>query len=89
MYWNNHITNGDGLTICFMSHDNTPDNTLGEANANLIAAAPDLLANCINALAYIEACGVLDAQSGTAADLREAIAKALDVPIGELWRANQ
>ena len=45
MEWNNHIISKDKpyLTICFMTHDGTKDNLEGEANAKLIAAAPDLL----------------------------------------------
>ena len=46
MEWNNHIVSEaePHLTICFMSHDGTPENTTGEANARRIVA-------CVNALA--------------------------------------
>jgi len=45
MEWNNHIISATHphLTICFMSHDGDGINEHGEANARLIAAAPDLL----------------------------------------------
>lgn len=40
MEWNNHLSSVDKphLTICFMSHDGTPDNEEGEANARRLAA---------------------------------------------------
>lgn len=41
MTWNNHIVCGDA-TICFMAHSGHADNANAEANANLIAAAPEL-----------------------------------------------
>jgi azurin len=42
--WNNHIVSCDkpNLTICFMSHDGSPENEVGEANARRIVA-------CVNA----------------------------------------
>lgn len=41
MAWNNHIVSeaNPNLTICFMSHDSTPENEHGEANARRIVAA--------------------------------------------------
>jgi hypothetical protein len=45
MSWNNHIASvpDPKSEICAMFHDGTPNNEIGEANAILIAAAPDLL----------------------------------------------
>jgi hypothetical protein len=45
MHWNNHIVSepNPNLTVCFMTHDGTPENLTGEANARLIAAAPEML----------------------------------------------
>ena len=42
--WNNHIVSATdpNQTICFMTHDNTPENIEGEANARRIVA-------CVNA----------------------------------------
>ena len=44
MEWNNHISSvaEPHKTICFMSHDNTPDNRESEANARLIAQSPNM-----------------------------------------------
>lgn len=41
MHWNNHIVcaGSPNLTICFMTHDNTPENETGDANAALIVEA--------------------------------------------------
>ena len=51
MQWNIHITcsepcsQGDcGLTVCFMAHDGTKENTAGFANATFIALAPERIA---------------------------------------------
>jgi hypothetical protein len=46
MEWNNHIVylRDINQTICFMTHDNTPENEEGEANARRIVA-------CVNACA--------------------------------------
>lgn len=48
MAWNNHIVSAadPNQAICFMTHDNTPDNEKGEANARRIVA-------CVNACAGI------------------------------------
>jgi len=45
MSWNRHIaTEAEPFfTICFMCHSNGVDEACDEANANLVAAAPDLL----------------------------------------------
>lgn len=45
MAWNNHIVQADRphMAICFMTHSGRADNSECEANARLIAAAPDLL----------------------------------------------
>lgn len=45
MEWNNHIAAGEYMRICFMSHYPSRQDEM-EANAHLIAAAPDLLAAC-------------------------------------------
>lgn len=41
MEWNNHIVSVSepGTTICFMTHDGTPDNAIGFGNARLIVNA--------------------------------------------------
>lgn len=44
MEWNNHIYSADGLAVCFMAHSDGKDDERDEANAALVAAAPDLLA---------------------------------------------
>lgn len=46
MEWNNHIVQAarPHIAICFMTHSGKKDNSEAEANASLIAAAPDLLA---------------------------------------------
>lgn len=45
MEWNTHIVSAPRphLTVCFMAHGGKNDNSEGEANAKLIAAAPELL----------------------------------------------
>ena len=45
MSWNNHIVSekDPDQRICFMTHDGTKENERGQANASLVAAAPDLL----------------------------------------------
>ncbi len=44
MEWNRHIYGSDGMCVCFMSHSDGKNPSRDAANANLIAAAPDLLA---------------------------------------------
>jgi len=44
MEWNNHIYAANGLAVCFMAHSDGKDVDADEANARLIAAAPDMLA---------------------------------------------
>jgi len=44
MHWNNHIYGADGMCVCFMTHDGTEENIRSEANARLIAAAPEMVA---------------------------------------------
>jgi len=48
MRWNNHIVAPGDKTVCFMSHDGTDENKVGEANAELIETlrnvAPALIA---------------------------------------------
>jgi hypothetical protein len=51
--WNLTIA-GPAVDVCFMCHDSTPGNETGEANARLIASAPDLLAAAKMALQFIE-----------------------------------
>ena len=49
MEWNNHIASVEEphLEVCSMFHTNDMDgNEQGEANAQLVAAAPDLLNGC-------------------------------------------
>lgn len=61
------------IEICQPFHDGTEDNELGEANARLIAAAPDLLAALKGAQRIVER----DFPNGTVAvDIRAAISKA-------------
>lgn len=43
MEWNNHIYSADSTCVCFMAHSDGKDDERDEANARLIAAAPDLL----------------------------------------------
>ncbi len=43
MEWNLAVAAPGDKDVCFMTHDGTPLNELGEANAALIAAAPELL----------------------------------------------
>lgn len=46
--WNNHIVSASdpNQAICFMTHDNTPDNEEGEANARRIVACVNACAGC-------------------------------------------
>lgn len=44
MEWNRHIYGPDGLAVCFMAHSDGKDVARDEANAALIARAPDLAA---------------------------------------------
>lgn len=46
MEWNNHIVQqaSPHIAICFMTHSGKRDNSEAEANARLIASAPELLA---------------------------------------------
>lgn len=53
MEWNREVV-ADGLTICFMAHSNLRAPERDEANACLVAAAPDLLAACRLALDAFE-----------------------------------
>lgn len=48
MEWNNHIASVEHphLEVCSMFHTEENDNEQGEANARLVAAAPDLLNGC-------------------------------------------
>ena len=64
------IVDGDGYTICNPS-------PMGEANARLIASAPDLLAALNDLLADAVRLGITDSEySGSAIAARAAIAKA-------------
>lgn len=51
MGWNNHIVRlaDPNIAICFMSHSGRKDNSQCEANARLIAKAPELL-ECLREL---------------------------------------
>lgn len=71
MQWNNHIVslNDQNQTICFMSHDNTPENEEGEANAQRIVA-------CVNACAgiqteHLERCNAIGAVDEILAERNE------------------
>jgi len=44
MAWNRHIYGPDGNAVCFMAHSDGKDVERDEANAALIARAPDLAA---------------------------------------------
>lgn len=59
MGWNNHIVRADAphLAICFMAHSGTNDNREHEANACLIAAAPELLDALLRAKWVIDELG--------------------------------
>lgn len=90
MEWNIHIVQHDKphITICFMSHDGDGINATGEANARLIAAAPDLLA-ALNLLLYGTDCylddegnSVFAFSTDKLAQSRAAIAKATHAPSG-------
>lgn len=80
--WNNHIVCSEGR-ICFMAHSGPERQDEFDANARLIAAAPDMLAALYEALEYFEAredinyegTGPNDAMSH-AIEIRAAIAKA-------------
>lgn len=54
MEWNNHISSVElpHITICFMTHDGTKENIWAEANAHLIAAAPDMYEALFNLHRY-------------------------------------
>ena len=41
MEWNNHIYGADDMAVCFMAHSDGKDDERDQANAHLIAAAPD------------------------------------------------
>ena len=43
MSWNRHIYGANGLAVCFLAHSNDKAPERDASNANLIAAAPDLL----------------------------------------------
>lgn len=43
MSWNRHIHSDRNTTICFMAHSDGKAEEMDEANARLVAAAPDLL----------------------------------------------
>lgn len=77
--WNHHIyVEGTDDRICFMAHD--PNNqTVCDANAKLIAAAPELLAACQEMEKYMTDCGYFGGkvpQHRMAARARNAIRKA-------------
>lgn len=87
MAWNNHIVDQHGNAVCFMAHSNGRDTERDEANASLIAAAPDLLEALQEVLAtnratsrlpktVLEAELMLDRIRAAAAKAEAAIAKA-------------
>lgn len=53
--WNHHIESSPGNRICFMAHDGADHQKQFDANARLIAAAPDMLAALKDLLAIIDA----------------------------------
>lgn len=53
--WNRHIYGPDGLAICFMAHSGEKfKSAKDEANATLVAAAPDLLSAAEEALLLLQ-----------------------------------
>jgi hypothetical protein len=67
MEWNRHICFGPRHTVCFMAHSAGRNPSTDEANAKLIAAAPDLLEalkNCAEQLQTFRGAGRLDEPSG-------------------------
>lgn len=53
MEWNRHIHWGPNMTICFMAHSNRKNPARDEANANLVAAAPDLFEAAMEAKNFL------------------------------------
>lgn len=41
--WDWVVAQSESIEVCQMFHDGTPENETGEANARLVASAPDLL----------------------------------------------
>lgn len=55
MSWNREIVYGDGENrICFLAHSDGATREHDEANAHLIAAAPELYAGLVEALDFVE-----------------------------------
>lgn len=55
MEWNNHIYAADDMAVCFMAHSDGKDGARDRANANLVAAAPQLLDALLDVLDRIGA----------------------------------
>lgn len=88
MAWNNHIVQrmNPNTTICFMTHSGTEDNSEAEANAHLIAAAPDLLDALQGLLAVVKVaesnkdgkpCQYLQSRSGSMVFSADAVSNAI------------
>jgi hypothetical protein len=73
MQWNRHIHSSPNVAVCFMAHSDGKDNARDEANASLIAAAPELLEALQEVVAFCERNGL---QSDAYDTARAAIAKA-------------
>jgi hypothetical protein len=68
------VCNSDGVAVVMLEHDGQPD---GDANARLIAAAPDLLEACKDALSSFSAAHAHRRNGNCECDvIRAAIAKA-------------
>ena len=71
----------DDVLICDVASNNEALTDFDEANARLIAAAPDLLLACQAALALLEDNGQQGGPKWTKDTLRKAISKATDTTI--------
>ncbi len=74
MEWNNHIYAANGLAVCFMAHSDGKADERDQANARLIAAAPELL----EALLAVQRLDYFQEHSALAEIVRAAIKKATD-----------
>ena len=72
MEWNNHIYGADDMAVCFMAHSDGKDDERDQANARLIAAAPELL-GALEAACRLD---YFNEHNALAKQARSAIAKA-------------